>query len=684
MATASSPAIASIRLLSPQLQVAALESVLGDASRAEREAFASMLLELALPSPFDGTEPAVPFIVRVLSSIRIQPTRGELSERARVAMVRRWTVLPESIRAAARAIPTPLWQVPVVEASTSQDPLSRRGAAAFARDMGADAEPIVGLLYDPVSAVVEASEAAIVARVIAEGLPESGEGEDGLSELVASVAQAASAFGTHKRPGIVLGAMILATRSRLRMEGDPLSAWYRRETKLSGGASRGLLRSGKAGIFRLRAWEWLAHSEWVSASQTRLSDSETIDDYEQVLRAWHLILHPARGTRAQAIAHSNESRLLPTGGELNQLSAESRWGALRMASEAGASVKVRAELTGAVLADGDVLVRLSAANGAPASALPDFQFDPDARVARRALLRLSEVGEVARFASGRAGGRQASSVGSVAGRLGALRRVRDVLLASWATQDLHRMEIVARAGLTRSVQGSRSEAAGVLARSIEVGSSEEAMTALGVARRAGVIDDIAGAVESRIRAGGDSRLTASCVAALGESTRARTVEILAAVLGHEEARVRANAVEAMARAAARSGGQMPMSRVFELKGDANHRVQANVLRAAIVSGFEVERSWDAMHSMLVSGASPVRLAGTWLASRVLPGRWTLGSAKRWEASAHCLVEMATKDDHAGVRDRAAALIELLNLEGRGAASAAGLAEFSPERWGVTS
>jgi len=132
-----------------------------------------------------------------------------------------------------------------------------------------------------------------------------------------------------------------------------------------------------------------------------------------------------------------------------------------------------------------------------------------------------------------------------------------------------------------------------------------------------------------------------------------TPEAIAAVtevLRHEDPRVRANAVESLARQSRLKSRAAPAV-IIELKADDHHRVRANAIRAGIASA---AAGPDALTPMLTDTRPMHRLAGVWLAGRA-PGQRTPELIAR-------LGELARFDADPRVRARAVACSQRFDAE----------------------
>jgi hypothetical protein len=167
------------------------------------------------------------------------------------------------------------------------------------------------------------------------------------------------------------------------------------------------------------------------------------------------------------------------------------------------------------------------------------------------------------------------------------------------------------------------------------------------------------------------RVTATAVALLAHGLNPRAADIARALTEHPDHRVRANAVETLARLerrgiSVRSQTTIPFQ-LLELKDDDHHRVRANALRAAITG-----RTGDDAEELarMLSDQRPMhRLAGLWLAGRVLHTRSYLG--ERWPEFLARVGEIARFDEEPQVRARAIACAATLQTQLRASWTAVG-------------
>jgi len=152
------------------------------------------------------------------------------------------------------------------------------------------------------------------------------------------------------------------------------------------------------------------------------------------------------------------------------------------------------------------------------------------------------------------------------------------------------------------------------------------------------------------------RVAATAVAALADADTTSARQAIEACLRHRADRVRANAIEASMRSARRRGHVTFDDRLHELKLDEHHRVRATALReflrgdgtrASLVDPSAAQGVAD-----MLSDERPMhRVAGLWLAERLLPTGRNASLSKRWAELSVRIAELARGDEDARVRAR---------------------------------
>src|SRR5690606_21126637 len=172
------------------------------------------------------------------------------------------------------------------------------------------------------------------------------------------------------------------------------------------------------------------------------------------------------------------------------------------------------------------------------------------------------------------------------------------------------------------------------------------------------------------------RVGATAVKALGALTSEVSGEALEGALGHTSARIRANALEAMAQRVRRSGGAGTgvaglRRSLVELKSDSAHRVRANAICALLrgVGPASRQRVYEPgaaeeLSAMVGDDRLMHRIAGLWAAQRLLLRGAGSGLGRQWTPLAARLADVARSDTDPRARARAAACVRALQIEVR--------------------
>jgi hypothetical protein len=319
----------------------------------------------------------------------------------------------------------------------------------------------------------------------------------------------------------------------------------------------------------------------------------------------------------------------------------------------------------------------------------DLAFDADPRVAGSAARRASLIG------TGRTNTDPAHEV-QRRHAWHALARTRDPAVRALAAAELTHVScwesglLGARLAVRRAMIADREGTLRGLAERLRAAPPADLASLLSTVRGVGWTGELeATLVELATRSPGASpdhlRALASLVSALGESRSPAGLEVLQRFRTHADARVRANAVQALGRRARVDAWNTRrlIASMIELKGDAQHRVRANALRSimdvgsgcalpitpaapALTMGQEnyAAQAIDSLISMLTDDRSPHRLAGVWLAGRTLQRPRSPALDDRSPELSARLTEIARFDADASVRHRAVATVERLARQTR--------------------
>lgn len=515
----------------------------------------------------------------------------------------------------------------------------------------------------------------------------SREDEEAIGRLVA---ESASEFGLHHKRGPVMAAMYMLGPRRSRDRSGALGAWLHDPRQPGHAALRGVLRWSALAVARERAWEWLPLGHLEVAAGDRLSRGRSVEEHERVLERGYLALRPARGRRLASIALAPakgsaatvgptrtgtkpvRESMLPATESLASLTPDARRWIPMVAGMLKGESASRIVATEALLADEDPIVRHALARWSPQRLVQDACFDADARVARSAFVAWSEGGTLAHE------GVIALTDAERERMTRALARSPHEAVRSWARDELERVAgvwghdgigggIGLRLRWRRWVQGDPEGALGSLRTRLAEGSAEERHGALMLVRELGLAgrlwEPIAAIAGTEVEPGGaPARASATAVASLATVPGPAIDRAIEAGARSPDARVRANAADAMARRV-RVGlaGSPGVGRIAELKLDPHHRVRASVLRTLALEGSIVEpreggtiatSATEDLVSMLADARAEHRVAALWALERVMPGRGRAALGPRWAELLARVVEVARLDREDRVRRRA--------------------------------
>lgn len=483
--------------------------------------------------------------------------------------------------------------------------------------------------------------------------------------LHGSLASLCEKYQDHRRRGILGAAVALLTRGTMAYagndRGDPLARWLLSGSQDSHPALRSMLRRNVGPLSRLRAWEWLTCEPMVAAALERVAWADSAGEHEAVLCASHLIENPRRAAQAALISVKKFSAAgpIPEVASIPSLSVVARRGLTRLIQGVRATEEQREEWLSPILADPDTATRMSAMQALPARAVIDYCFDEDEGVAEAATLKWS-------LQSGADAAVRAHVFKS-------LERSPHASLRwlSLAEQERDRGVSSDLAALAEW-KSLREDRAGLIAElRNQIGNGNEAQRLAGVlsAQRLGVQKEVElellTVLSDPTEPTDGGKLLATVVTALGSSGTDLSLEAVRLCLNHPVARVRSNAVEALARAA-RGRGDMPFSSprlyesMIEMKNEGSHRVRATVLREILGAaspqrggtGYEPVAA-DGLLAMLGDARATHRLAALWAVERVASQNQVGDSlARRWDAMASRVAELTHDEEDEAVRRRA--------------------------------
>lgn len=624
--------------LAPGFRVVALGDVLMGCSPQESLEAAPALLELAAETVFDDKSRAVRFFraTRVIPWLEARFRRRSLAAVAQLA--RAYCRLCEEHRTLARTLGAGSWKVVAGPLATDPAPDARRSLALLAEESGDQSlfQILPALILDRRAEVAAQAERALVRLAVScSGVSESNP-SGGADTLRLALAQALATFPEHRRRGALVAVLAL-TRGPMIFREDAGSGAERLASVLASldpgiaSALKTVLNVTKLPLAGRRAMEWLRHPGYRSACERRLGAQGTPLEKALVFDAAHLLAHPRRRERwARVVGGDSRGRgVWPSAGVMARWPDCSRWGVSFALADHPSPVPQ--EIAASIITDRSPRVRLAATRCGDVTLQSELALDADPRVAHAACVQLLTRRDL---------------------RLAPARPRLTGLLAR-SRNDAVRASVLALArgfGLKSLAGAAKDPAAFAAAMREELrGDAPRQLAALSLVRKLGLVRGLIPEIAALCAGGpgGDPRVRATAASALCEGDPQH--ELAPVLLRSDDARVRANAVDALGH---RGRGPAPAAlrdRILELKADPHHRVRASVLRLVVsgaASGAVNAPVDDDIARMLASPESLCRLAGVWLLSRVLPLR---GGWERWGPT---IVQLAEKDRDNRVRGRA--------------------------------
>mgnify|MGYP003662972133 FL=1 len=666
-------------------RIAALGEALLVAPPQERQDIALMLIEMASfqdahnrTSPSTSAAGPIELFTRLPSRWRARHA-GE----AMLAIARCWSVLPDPMKSLAAGLGRDRWLQAARTIAGDTDHRARLSACTLAHDT---ADPGLGtvvatLLGDEHQSVRKAADKAMMrmTMVMLDHLPDALLGDD-LARIAATprvrlpadqgvmalercillgaIADGAWSFATHRCRSPLLSALLVMDRAVATPMEREISDRMRRllseRNHPSHAPLRTVLRRTPCPILRLRSFRWLTITPIASAALDRLAIAESIEEHEIVLNKAHLAIRPRRAAQLVSLKqpthkatqpnHSSggfgslsapKPGVLPDRKATAQLSEYARRGLIAMSSLVTIDPQTKRDLLEPGLADPSPLLRLATCEACPPMDLPDFMYDAEPAIARRAGLNWSSVGHVAPKPTSPAGQHRLQTA-----RVNA--RSPHAWVRRIANEEADRLTIINPASPASRAQARRlykldpvafvRTIRDYLANPNTRGDALMLIRIMGIEHRFEL--DLISILQTTQALQDSARDRATAVMALGaiDSNTARYV--LSEALSDRDDRIRSNAVESVEF----SAGQL-----LELKGDAHHRVRASAIRR-LISGRVTETSaspssitmetkqthagGQALLEMLHDDRPMHRLAATWAAQRTLTGhaRELMGSA----------------------------------------------------------
>jgi hypothetical protein len=581
-----------------------------------REHAAAELLSLSAKlAPASGLRDRM---LGVVSGVSPRAMHARVRAHALSRLIGAWGFLPDSVRQSLRVLDEGLLSEAFDAVTVESGRTFREHAAVAAREIPVSRPPaaLLTLLKD--------SDAMVRARAL-----------DSLESRCADAAISTDSPGVNERASLVLCRM--AALAVIKAGSDPkirkqaaacvVAMWSpslmhrHRLAKLLEEADlvpplQAAIRWSLTPHAAARAAEWLAIDSMAASSIERLGTLESCPERVAVASRWHLLMRPRRArllsqvklnattvrdASGQVKVQIGPRGPLPAAAEIRSLPAITHHSIAAMCNVLGLDAPVRASLAGAMLDSADPITRLRVRSLAPAASLADHAFDPCEAVARGAAMRWLEAW--------RAGEGLNRSQISPEATLQAMRRSPHESVRAMARSIARPGEAAPGAAMLRQSIAQRRDADEQLQAMRSIGGGETLKACAGLVTH--LADD----------AGADAKARATAMTLLGKLDDAASLTVLrqsieAGVRGECEARVVANAIDALRRRTAQVGPEFA-SVIVELKSPASHqRVRASAIRLlAAIKADGVDVAAETL-AMLRDPRPAHRLSGAWLAGRL--------------------------------------------------------------------
>ncbi len=657
------------------LRLAALRDAITVCGPDETETFALELIALCQTQtqPIRGT--GLPPLDRVLESLhaRNEARRTIIARQAAAAVLRAWARLTPACRSIALTADRVSW-IDIARGCIGDE--TAGDIAAFIESVDdPDALPVaVRLLGVNDRDAADRAEAFLLTqtaralhtprpdrprRLLRHDTPGPAPAHDALAR---ALADALNSYESHERTGPALAALLLLDRPAPADGPDtaePIRAIIADERHPAFPVLRRMLKRDDAPAVRRIAWRLLRDHPLAMAALERVARSGDADQHNAVLEHAHLILNPKRAELAARLATSpppkpgarrpNADSALPQ--TTRGLTERARRGLPRLVRTLPAHPALVASIHLETLTDPDEHARLMHAKHTTGPELADFCFDLSPAVAAHATIRWSSAG-AAPARIGAVSGHRARIAAKLARHPHETVRA---LARHEPTGDLLDTSPAGRIRLISMLTKDRADLSARLRTCAESGPTDRRVLAIRTARRLGLLDGWLGTLRALVDPSADHaapRVAATAAAAIGGLPDPDAVDALEPALEHPDPRVRANAVESLDRL---SRGRQK-TRFIEIKASPEHRTRANALRALSRGPgdpgvpADLDTTGDDLASMLGDDRPPHRLAGVWLAERLLclaPTRH-----ERWQTLARRVAALAREETDAHTKARA--------------------------------
>lgn len=682
-------------------RIVALGHGLRSAPDAQRETQAMMLIELAaqgqagaLPTS-QSAQAAGP--IELLARIPSK-WRERHADEALLTLARSWSVLPSESRRLALALGRDRWLRAARTLSKDPDPDTRMAALELAN---VTADPGLGkivcrMLADEEQRVRHLADEVILSMALRQlrDLPPEVLGEQFAaiagtpavsfpvdpevlrlerSVLLRAIADAAWSFAAHRCRSPLIAVLLLMDHPwHTRMEREICTRMRRllsQRQHPSHAPLRSVLKRTDCPLLRERSLRWLSIDAISNAALERLRVAETPIEHAVVLEHALLALRPKRAAKLASVSsprlRTTSAGMLPGPEKWRGHTLKARVGLLTLDALLGDDDDTRRARIEPALADASALVRMRSSSLCPPMDLADYLFDADPSVSRHALLRWSTVGvEPPRVSSPACSARLKLCALSGRSAHAHVRRLASEEFARLSVTDPRHPASRARARRAYEIDPSGT----IRLFRDRLALAESCVDTIMMIRMLGIEKrfelDLIGLVQSEHT---DPKALASAVAALSRVETNAARYVLSESLSSKDDRTRANAIEL---------APMPVDSFIEFRDDPHHRVRANAVRRlignTIASDHRVAHEASGSLIELLGDPRPMhRLAGAWVAQRVVTSAARDRLGTRWSPIVAQLEELAATDENPALRDRASRCIRRLTHEIRsGSASSA--------------
>jgi hypothetical protein len=361
-------------------------------------------------------------------------------------------------------------------------------------------------------------------------------------------------------------------------------------------------------IVRRNLIPWLGAAALSRQSARWIHRLEGGSQFAEFLQHAHLLRAP---TRRKAIRRAAKPRrCVPPPASVRTLPASAQAALPDLLAAFGAAYPRPTDVLRELIASPSALARVKAIRGLVAQDSPDandalahFAFDRDLHVARLAAANVLAGPAAARGTAAKRLERSAHEV--------IARRARRIIAASDAASFFDRWlelnEAERHAAAARAIACDGPAMLARLSAYLNTGDRAARLAAIALARRLRACEPLAAPL-LHMAASDDARIASAAIAALGEARSAPGKDMLRAALRHENARVRANAVEAMCASGVDAA---PLAATFT--GDRANRPRAN----AVLGLLRQHRGAALPHlRAMLDDPDPLhRVSGVWVVRR---------------------------------------------------------------------